>query len=348
MSTTRRQPPHPDAESLLASLPPEIREILDEAQRAPSAHNAQPWRLHLDADDPTLIELRYDHTEYLPFDPEDRDAMLCLGAYVETLAFSATRRGMGVSVDPIFDWSSGDLAVCRVRLRATEYVDPAERLLAVAAADRHTHRGSYRKQPLPDGLVEQLEDLGCVLVRPPEIARTVARASVLSWRDRRFVTDLDAWTRADENAPDGMTPVGLGLARYEWLALRLAFWAGRLPAPLAMLFASRDVRLLRTAPAVAVMTTDGLTPAELFEAGRRLLRAWVAVGAAGCGSHPISISVDRSETRPMVRELADGREPVAVFRVGVPKARAPRSNRVPLSAVLRPATSRRNCVGVGP
>jgi hypothetical protein len=147
------------------------------------------------------------------------------------------------------------------------------------------------------------------------------------------VSDLKTWTRGDTAAADGMTPVGLGLARYEWLALRVAFW--RLPAPLAAVCASRDVKLLRSAPAVAVMTADGLTVEQLFVTGRRLLRAWAEVAAAGCGCHPISISVDRVETRPLVRDLADGREPVAVFRVGVPKEQAPRSNRVPLSAVLR-------------
>src|SRR5207244_5538152 len=127
-----------------------------------------------------------------------------------------------------------------------------------------THRGSYRRTPLTKELVCALTDLGCTLVAPRRIAATVARASVLSWRDERFGGDLAAWTRGDAGAPDGMTPKGLMLARYEWRALQLAFRAGRLPRPLALLFASRDVRLLRTAPAVAVLTAEGTSPEQLF------------------------------------------------------------------------------------
>jgi hypothetical protein len=337
MTQTRRAPQHPHATSLAQTLTPEIRTILEEAQRAPSAHNAQPWRLLVD-ECGTTVTLLYDFTEYLPHDPEDRDALVATGAYAETLALAAMRHGHRVETVPVFERQGDELTVCRFRFLPAD--GPPDRL-AVAAADRHTHRGRYRRTPLTRELVESLADLGCTLVPPRRIAVTVARASVLSWRDRRFVGDLAAWMRGEADAADGMTPQGLMLARYEWRALRLAFRAGRLPRPLALLFASRDVRLLRTAPAVAVLTAPGTTPEELFAAGRRLLRAWVEIGAAGYATHPISISIDRPETRPAVRELAGGAEPVAVFRIGVPRGPAPRSNRVALAAVLRPLTAGR-------
>jgi len=332
MTEIRRAPQHPDAARLAKTLPSHIRAILDEAQRSPSAHNAQPWRLLVD-EGGTTVTLLYDFTEYLPHDPEDRDALVATGAYAETLALAANRHGYEVETLPVFERAGDELTVCRFRFLPAE--GPPDRL-AAAAADRHTHRGRYRRTPLTEELEAALLDLGCRLVPPRRIAATVARASVLSWRDERFVGDLAAWTRADAGAPDGMTPQGLMLARYEWRALRLAFRAGRLPRPLALLFASRDVRLLRTAPAVAVLTAWGTSPEQLFAAGRRLLRAWVEIGAAGYATHPISISIDRPETRPAVRELAGGAEPVAVFRIGVRRRPAPRSNRVPLAAVLRP------------
>jgi hypothetical protein len=338
MTETRRAPAHPLAGHLLDSLPPLVRTILVEAQRAPSAHNAQPWRLLVDSADPTRVTLRYDFTEYLPHDPEDRDAMLATGAYVETVALAAARHGAVLEVEPVFRRVGDELVVCRFRVVPAGTTDVAVTRLAEAAADRHTNRGGYRRTPLTAELTQALTELGCRLVPPRRIAATVARASALSWRDERFVADLAAWTREEADAPDGMTATGLMLARYEWRALQLAFRSGRLPRPLALLFASRDVRLLRTAPAVAVLTAEGTSPEQLFDAGRRLLRAWVEVGAAGYVTHPISISVDRPETRPVVRALAGGGEPVAVFRIGVPRRSAPRSNRVPLTAVLRPLT----------
>jgi hypothetical protein len=188
---------------------------------------------------------------------------------------------------------------------------------------------------VPVALAAALGELGNVMVAPRAMSRLVARASVLSWRDDRFVGDLRRWTRADPGAVDGMTPVGLSLSRVEWAALRLAFQAGRLPAPVARIYASRDVRLLSQSVAVCVLGAPSLDPADLFDAGRRLLRSWASIGAAGWACHPISVAVDRPETCPLVASLADVAVPVAVYRLGHPKQRAPVSNRRPLHDVIR-------------
>ena len=190
--------------------------------------------------------------------------------------------------------------------------------------------GPLCRDPLRAGLRE----LGCVLVPPRTVARLVARASTLSWKDPRFVADLGRWTSADPCAPAGMTPAGLPLTRFEWAALRLAIRAGRLPAPVALAYARRDVRLLARAQAVAVLGAADLSAAALVDAGQRLLRCWVTITAAGFAYHPISIAVDPPETAPAVAALAGTAVPVAVFRIGHPRREAPRSNRRGLGDVL--------------
>ena len=285
-------------------MDPAHEQILSAALRAPSAHNAQPWRLIADAAG-KCYELHYDHTDYLPFDPDDRDAYLCLGAFVETAALAAMRYGQRVEFTPVFARDGSDLFVGRITLRAARENDPADPL-ADAAADRHTNRCEYDRTPLPAALAEELEALGCVMVVPDLMSRLVAKASVCAWRDRRFVDDLATWLKLDDNhAPTGMTPAGLPLTKVETIALRVAFRARRLPAPLARVFASRDVRLLSHATAVAVLRSEDLSAASLFDAGRRLLRAWVAIGAAGFAYHPISIAVDRPETAPDVAAISE-------------------------------------------
>ena len=74
-------------------------------------------------------------------------------------------------------------------------IDP----LAFPAAHRRTNRHPYDRTPLP-GPRAQLAGLGCVLTAPRAMARQVARASVLSWKDPRFVADLGRWTSADPQA----------------------------------------------------------------------------------------------------------------------------------------------------
>jgi nitroreductase len=317
-------------------LDPTHEPILTAALRAPSAHNAQPWRL-VEDEAMQCYELHYDHTDYLPYDPDDRDAYLCLGAFVETLSLAAIRHGQRARFDGVFSRAGSDFFVGRISLRPAHSGDAGD-VLAEPAVDRHTNRSEYDTTPLPAALVEELHVLGCVMVVPDAMSRLVAKASVCAWRDPRFVDDLHTWMKLDDNAaPVGMTPAGLPLTRVETAGLRLAFKAKRLPALLARVFASRDVRLLRHATTVAVLQADGLAPQELFDAGRRLLRAWVAIGAVGFACHPISIAVDRTETVGDVAAISSTPCPVAVFRVGHPTGEAPRSNRRPLTDVLRTA-----------
>lgn len=302
--------------------------VLTAALRAPSAHNAQPWRIHVAAGG---YELHYDHHDYLPADPDDRDAYLCMGAFCETLALAAGREGMVADIRPIFNRTGHDLHVADVSLQVGGIADP----LAAAVGERATNRSRYTAEPLPAELTQRLRELGCVLVPAKEVAQIVRRASVLSWRDSRFVGDLEAWVREDPASPDGMTQGQLGLAAYEWRALHAAFRLGRLPSPLALAYSQRDIRLLAEAPAVAILSAQSDRPSDLLEAGRRLLRAWVTICADGFGYHPISIAIDRIDTRPAVADLvADGRTPVALFRIGRPTAPAAPSNRLNLADVL--------------
>jgi nitroreductase len=301
--------------------------ILTAALRAPSAHNAQPWRIRVRDD---RYELHYDHHEYLPADPDDRDAYLCMGAFLETLAIAATRERTWADVTPVFGRDGADLHVADVTFRPGLTDEP----LAVHLEDRATNRTVYRPGDLSPALVHGLTELGCTLVPTAEVARLVREASILSWRDRRFVGDLRAWIHETDGRHNGMTRGQLALKRYEWWSLHGAFRLGRLPAPLAVAFAGRDIRLLRDAPAVAVLSADSDRPADLVEAGRRLLRAWVTICGQGFGYHPISIAIDRPETRPEVAALVGAGTPVALFRIGRPSGPAQPSARVALTDVL--------------
>lgn len=313
-------------------IPADHRAVLTEALRAPSAHNAQPWRIAPQPDG--SYELYYDFLDYLPFDPDDRDAYLALGAFLETLDFAAQRHGLRTAFTPKYTREDSDLFVGVVWIRAAEPGEPVDPL-AESAAFRRTNRHPYDQTPLPGALRADLEKLGCALVRPRQMARLVAKASTLAWKDRRFVRDLDRWVFADPNAPAGMTPAGLPLNRFEWVALRLLLRAGRLPAPLARLAAGRDIRLLHRAQAVAVLGAADLTPPVLVDAGRRLLRCWVTINAADFAYHPISIAVDRPETMLAVAAEAGVPVPVAVFRIGHTTRLPPTSNRRNLDDVLR-------------
>lgn len=306
--------------------------VLEAALRAPSAHNAQAWRL-TPLPDGASYEVHYDCLDYLPADPDDRDACLAMGAFVETLVLAADRDGFDVDVAPVLAWHGTDLDVARVRLRPSGRPTPRDPLAAVIG-DRHTNRLPYTDRPLAHELLEELVALGCVLLPPGEMAALVREASLRSWGDRRFVSDLKTWTRWRPGATDGLAPDCLCLSRSDRVLLRIALAAGRLPRWAAAPYAARDVRLLRTAPAVAVLTAPDRSLPALFDAGRRLLRAWTTICAYGAAYHPISVAIDVPETGAMLgRRL--GAVPMAMFRIGYAAPIAARSGRRPLDEVLR-------------
>jgi hypothetical protein len=313
--------------------------LLNEALRAPSAHNAQPWRLVPCADD--AYELHYDHVDYLPHDPDDRDAYLAMGAFYETLVLAAARDRYVCSFEARFERTGTDLFVGVVRIAAAPSGFQADPLAAVVG-DRLTNRRPYRRAPLPAALAAELVATGCVFVAPRAVVPILRDASVASWMDRQFVKDLKRWMRFhDDDAPDGMTPVALALGPLDRAGLRVALWLGRLRRPVARVYAHRDIALAKASSTVAVIGAPSLQPSDLFDAGRRLLRAWTTATAAGYSTHPLSIVIDRPETAPRLAVSSGVPVPVALFRVGYTARGVPRSNRRPLHAVLtRPGRER--------
>src|SRR5258708_13267129 len=68
------------------------------ARRAPSAHNAQPWRVYRQPDGSYL--LGYVYADGLFSDPDGRDAILSTGAFYETLPMAASLEGKQAIFEP--------------------------------------------------------------------------------------------------------------------------------------------------------------------------------------------------------------------------------------------------------
>ncbi len=304
------------------------RDILTAALRAPSAHNAQPWRLTRLNDGG--YRLWYAFADKLLADPDDRDGIMATGGFYETLRLEAEKRGLTTTLQlDVRPHATGiDLGtVALVPLKGPP--DP----LSASIEKRQANRHAYQQTALPAGLTKQLGELGNQLLDPTLIAPLVDRASIMAWKDPSFVTDLGHWTRFDEISPDGMTVDCLDLSGLDQWALKFALKRGKLPSWLARIYAQRDVRLTKASSAIAVLIVEDRRPETLFECGRRLIRSWTAINAEGYSWHPMSIVIDQ----PTVRELAaliGGRDGVAIYRVGFTPKAAPWSKRRGLEAVL--------------
>jgi hypothetical protein len=308
-----------------------IDAVLTGALRAPSAHNAQPWRLSPIGD--AAYRLWYAYADKLRADPDDRDGLMAVGGFYETLHLAAHAHGLETTFVPGEVRHASGITLGEVRfVPLTTPPDP----LAAAVDRRRCSRFKYDATPLPPGLVDELERLGNRLLPVRPIVPLVERASILSWKDRRFVSDLEEWTRFDDRSPDGMTFDCLRVNRFDAVALRVALTLGRLPGWLAWCYAQRDVRLTRASAAMAVLTVADRSVPSLFDAGRRLIRSWTVINQLGHAWHPMSVVIDQATVHQLATYI-DGADPVAIYRVGYTPQVAPVSKRRPLGTVLVPA-----------
>ena len=304
--------------------------IFEAALRAPSAHNAQPWRLSPAGEGKYI--LWYAFEDKLLADPDDRDGIMATGSFYETLRLAAEQRGLTAVFEPDVRHHEKGIDLGTVALRPLQG-EPDR--LAAAIDKRQANRNSYERASLPSDLAEALRNLGNLLLDPDLIAPLVDRASVMAWKDSRFVTDLGEWTRFNQTSPDGMTVDCLDLSRLDQVALKFALKRGRLPGWLARIYAKRDVLLTRASGAIAVLTTADRRPETLFECGRRLLKSWTAINAVGYSWHPMSIVIDQPTVNDL-SQLLGGQDGVAIYRVGHTPEAAPWSKRRRLEAIVVP------------
>lgn len=289
-------------------------------RRAPSAHNTQPWVLEYG---PDAVGVDTDPARALPqSDPTARDLELGLGAFVECCLIVAADAGLAVAP------ATGPVGGPPLRLVAADAVY-ATPFTAADVDARRTARGRYASGPVPAPVLATLEG-GVVHVPARELTGELAVADRWLFGTPAVAQELREWLRLHPRHPryalDGLTDRALELSRVEArllaAALRLHPVVRRLGP--ATLLAAAGRGLLRTDGSVLVVVRrhgEGRV-----DAGRRLMRTWLALAGHGLAVHPLSQLLDCPTT---AARLADrvGAEPLAVFRAGRPRAEPVRSAR---------------------
>jgi molybdopterin/thiamine biosynthesis adenylyltransferase len=309
--------------------------LLNDTLKSPSAHNAQPWQIKPVGDHETY-EVHYDQNDTLPEDPHSKDAYLTMGAFVETMSLQAPNHGLSVEFSPEFSKTGNDLYIGRVAIRGFSEGVPVDPLSELVGS-RLTNRNKYTKEVLTPKLEQALQDLGNTLVDSKSLKDVIKDSSIDLWRSQRYLDDLKAWFRENENAEDGITPPPFNISKSDIVALKFAFKHGAFKSRvMGYLYSSRDIGVFTSSPQAAVMTAPEMSPPVLFDAGRRLLKSWVNIVSAGYSYQPFSVAVDNKEAAARVAEIAGVDEtPVALYRIGRAK-KPPRgySGRKPLEKVL--------------
>lgn len=313
-----------------------LRELVRYSTLAPSSHNTQCWKFHLQD---SSITIEPDLLRRCPIvDPDDHHMFVSLGCATENLAHAALANG--IQANARFDAvGAGSI---EIGLEATRAIaSPLFRAIPV----RQCTRGDYDGKPISSDELRLLERAGSgngvramLLTERSAMERVleyVVAANTAQMNDAAFVAELKAWIRFGaseaERTGDGLfsgttgTPV---LPR--WLGSRL----------MSLFFTAKSeneryARQIRNSAGIIVFASDTSDKTHWVEAGRCYERFALQATVLGLRNAFLNQPVEVGTIRPQFASALGlgSQRPDLVVRFGRGPA-MPFSMRRPVQAVL--------------
>jgi hypothetical protein len=331
-------------EAPVAGLDPALGRILRYASLAPSGHNSQPWYVRV-IDDRKII-IGADPERRLPaVDPNSREVMLSLGAFVENLSLAAGDMGYEahIEVKARNPFEQEILDVTLQKVKPVPY--PLERMTLRMTA-KHGYRSVDLKKDDVDALAEPLG--GRLFYFPPgsEHARCIQEGTVKAFRvqtDRdEAQQELVKWLRlsheASEKHRDGLTTEGMEIRGLKgWYVRNLTSPEDFMKESMRKRSVEEAAKLVGQGGGWFVITSTRQSVADLIEAGRGFERMALMARERGVAVHPMTQILEEEIGR---REIASNHDagmlPQFVLRVGyLDKYPDPVSPRRPVRWFLR-------------
>ena len=301
-----------------------LSEILYYASLAPSGHNSQPWQVTIHSQNELTISAD-PQRRLSAVDPQNREVMLSLGAFLENLTLAAEAKGYKVSSEVIAQ-SSTDLDIIRVRLDpGTPSGYPLERLTG-----RMTVKHGYRSDELKNDVVQKLGEPfdGHLHYYPRDDwhAKCIREGAVESMRIQ--LTRVDAqremaeWVRLDKQAAlkhrDGLTTEGMEITGFKGWFVR------HFMDPIDFMKPSALDQTLKITSQLAsegggwfIITSKGSSVADLIDTGRRFERMALTAREHNVAIQPMTQWLEEETGRKQISENHDASIiPQFVLRVG--------------------------------
>lgn len=313
-----------------------LRELVRYATLAPSSHNTQCWKFHLED---RSISILPDLSRRCPaVDPDDHHLFVSIGCAAENLLQASLANGLSGSV--MFDDSARN--ALRVLLEPTKAVATS---LFKAIPERQSTRAEYDGKPVSRSELALLEKAGqgngvrIILLTGREamekVLEYVIQGNTMQMNDRAFVEELKAWIRFSSRDAvrrgDGLYAASSGNPS-------VPSWLGSLLFGLFFTPNSENdkyAKHVRSSAGIAIFVSEAEDPAQWIEVGRCYERFALQSAALGIRNAMLNQPVEVAALRPQFATFlgVGGRRPDLVVRFGRgPKL--PPSLRRPLDAVL--------------
>ena len=318
--------------------------ILRYASLAPSGHNAQPWTLTVNQSRVWTIGL--DPARCLPgVDPDNREALLSIGAFTENLVIAAAARGYTVRTEIIA--GDGPVTAClRVHLEKAPVVSYPLKRLELRRTVKHGHRPAELKSETVRALSTPFDGRLFYFPRSSGHARCIAEGTAAAFAEqtRRDETqrELAAWTRFSRKAAmahrDGLTTETMEINGLAGWYLR-TFMS---PADvMGETYREQGIKMITALTGEGagwfIVTSPGSTVADLIDTGRRFQRMALLAREHRGAIHPMTQMLEEEKWRRRIAGAhAAGMLPQFILRVGyLDRYPQPVSLRRPVSWFVR-------------
>lgn len=284
-----------------------LKFLLRYAILAPSTHNTQPWLFHIRGDE---LELYADRTRALhTIDPDDRELIMSCGAALFHLRVAMQHFAYQAEIKTFPDPTDPDL-LARLRLGCLRKTSVEERSLFPAIRKRRTNRQPFRADPVPEALLEVLQEAAQkegawlrIVAREEErfnVADLIAEGDRIQWANKRFRLELAAWMHPSRNEHhDGIPGYALGMndlfSSTPPIVVR-TFDMGEGQAA-----KDRDIAIY--SPVLAVLCTEADTPQAWLAAGQALDRVLLRARAEEVWASFMSQPIEVPELREKLRDV---------------------------------------------
>ncbi|MDR1200744.1 MAG: nitroreductase [Tannerellaceae bacterium] len=247
---------------------PDYLFMIEQAVKAPSGHNTQPWLFRVNDDN---IQILPNYDKSLPVvDPDNRELFISLGCAAENLCIAALQKGHDI------DLNISEEGIVTIHLKKDHAAEP--NTLFDQIAIRQTNRSVYNGQIISSDTIRLLERVfeasgaNAYFYKngTPEfnsIANYVIAGNVLQMQNKAFTDELKSWMRFNKKHQD-TTNDGLSYA---------VFGAPNLPQFIVKPIMSGylngktqnkgDRKKIASSSHFALLTVTGNTPEEWIRLG---------------------------------------------------------------------------------
>lgn len=321
--------------SILLSQNQDFLFMVEQAIKAPSGHNTQPWLFKIKD---TCIEIHANNSKKLAVvDSDDREMFISLGCATENICISALETGYNTNVEIV------DSTVI-IHLSKGETEKDA---LFGQIPVRQTNRSVYNGKIIPDSVIMQLFKqegdknkikLYCWQNGSKEyddITKCILKANIVQMQDKAFVSELKSWMRYNKKEQDD-TNDGLSYAVFG--APNLPVFISK-PVMGSMLNAKTqnksDEKKIKSSSHFVLFASETNAIDVWINLGRELQRFLLKTTASGISSayynQPCEVK-GLAEEMAKILDIEPGK-PQILLRIGYGEKQA-YSKRKPLNSVL--------------